>query len=92
MSKWRKKKEYRAVSLSELTWKRFRKEPEGVISLVFILLVIGIAILGYLITPDHTPYCNHQQLEIAIRPPGFTVQLLQVKQSLCQTVPLYSTF
>ena len=90
MFKWRKKKEYRAVSLSELTWKRFRKEPEGVISLFFILLVIAIAILGYLITPDHTPYCNHQQLEIAIRPPGFTVQLLQVKPE--QTVPKCSFF
>ena len=48
------------------------------ISLGFILFVIVVAILGYLITPDHSPYCNHQQLEIALRSPGFSVQLLQV--------------
>lgn len=77
----KKNKDYRAVSLSELTWKRFKKEGQGMVSLFFILCVVIIAVLGYLITPDSTPYCNHQQLEIAIRPPGFTAQLLQVKPS-----------
>ncbi len=75
----KKDKNYKAVSLSELTWQRFRKEKQGVMSLLFIIAVIIIAILGYLITPDSTPYCNHQQLEIAIKNPGFNVQLLQVK-------------
>lgn len=75
----KKEKAYKAVSLSELTWKRFRKEWEGMVSLVFILMVIVVALLGYLITPDSTPYCNHQQLETALRKPGFTVDLLQVK-------------
>ena len=75
----KKPKDYNAVSLSALTWKRFRKQWEGMASLVFIMLVIIISILGYLITPDSTPYCNHQQLEIALRKPGFSVQLLQVQ-------------
>ena len=81
----RKPKEYRATSLSELTWQRFKKEKEGMISLGFILFVVVVAVLGYLITPDHSPYCNHQQLEIALRSPGFSVQLLQVKPA--QDVP-----
>ena len=51
------------------------------VSLGYILLMVVIAVLGYLITPDSTPYCNHQQLEIALQKPGFSVQLLQVKQS-----------
>ncbi|MBO7648937.1 MAG: ABC transporter permease, partial [Bacteroidales bacterium] len=80
MSFFRKEtKNYRATSLSELTWQRFKKEKEGMISLGFILLVIVVAIVGYLITPDHSPHCNHQQLEIALRSPGFTTQLLQVE-------------
>lgn len=74
-----KKKEERVVSLSALTWQRFKKEWEGMVSLGFILIVVVIALLGYLITPDSTPFCNHQQLEIALRKPGFTVDLLQVK-------------
>ncbi len=74
-------KEYRATSLSALTWQRFKKEREGMVSLAFILLVIIVSILGYLITPDPTPYCNRQQLEIALRSPGFKVDMLQVKHS-----------
>ena len=81
----RKPKEYRATSLSELTWQRFKKEKEGMVSLGFILLVILISVLGYLITPDPTPYCNRQQLEIALREPGFRVDMLQVR--LSQEVP-----
>ena len=72
-------KEYKSVSLSELTWKRFKENKQGVVSLGFIIFVIIIATLGYIITPDQTPYCNNQQLEIALRKPGFEVQLLQIK-------------
>ncbi|MCR4964648.1 MAG: ABC transporter permease [Bacteroidales bacterium] len=84
----RKPKEYRATSISELTWKRFKKEKEGMVSLAFILLVIIISVLGYLITPDPTPYCNRQQLEIALRGPGFKVEMLQVQSP--QEVPHYN--
>ena len=75
----RKKNEFNAVSLSALTWKKFKKEKQGMFSLIFILIVVCIAILGYLITPDSTPYCNQQQLEIALQKPGFKVQLLNLK-------------
>ena len=46
------------------------------ISLVFLGLVFLMAILGYLITPNKTPYCNEQHLEIALQPPGFSVYFL----------------
>lgn len=83
MSIFKKKpNDYKSVSLSALTWKRFKKEWEGMISLAFIVLVVLVSILGYLITPDHSPHCNHQQLEIALRKPGFTVELLQVQQPI----------
>lgn len=77
----RKPKDYKAVSLAELTWKRFKKEKQGVFALGYILLVVLIALLGYLITPDHTPYCNHQQLEISLRKPGFSVDILKVRSN-----------
>ena len=77
-----KKPVEKALSLSSLTLNRFKKEKIGIISLGFIVLVLLIAILGYLITPDSTPYCNDQHLEIALQKPGFKVQMLQVNDHL----------
>ena len=76
----REPKQYKAVSLSEITWQKFKREKMGMISLAFIILVAIVALLGYLITPDATPFCNSQHLEIALRKPGFKVQMLYVKQ------------
>lgn len=78
----KKKPVEKALSLSELTKKRFLKEKVGLIALSFIIIVVLIAILGYLITPDSTPYCNDQHLEIALQKPGFKVQMLQLKNQL----------
>jgi len=72
----KKRTEEKALSLSALTWKRFKKEKLGMISLVFLCLVFLMAILGYLITPDQTPYCNDQHLEIALQPPGFSTYFI----------------
>ncbi len=57
-------------SLDRMAWRRFRRNPLSVASLVVIGLFIVVAILGYLITPDHTPYCNQQYLELATLKPG----------------------
>ena len=72
----KKQSQEKALSLSALTWKRFKKEKTGMICLVFLGLVFLLAILGYLVTPDSTPYCNDQHLEIALQPPGFSVYFL----------------
>ena len=76
----RQPKQYKAISLSEITWQKFKREKMGMISMAFIILVAIVALLGYLITPDQTPYCNAQHLEIALRKPGFKVQMLYEKQ------------
>ncbi len=59
---------------------RFARNTLGVVSLVIILVTIIIAILGYLITPDSTPMCNNQMLEISMQKPGFEVELLKVRK------------
>lgn len=46
------------------------------VSMVFILFNLLIALLGYLITPDSSPYANTQLPEIAAEKPGFRVKLL----------------
>ncbi len=56
-------------SLDRMAWRRFRRNPLSVASLVIIGLFAVVALLGYLITPDHTPYCNQQYLELATLKP-----------------------
>ena len=58
-----------STSLNHAVWHRLRRNPLAMTSLAFILLVSIIAILGYLVTPDPTPYCNQQYLELATQKP-----------------------
>lgn len=46
--------------------------------LVALLLFAMIALLGYLITPDSTPFANRQHLEIATLKPGSKVDFLML--------------
>lgn len=57
-------------TIDNAVWQRFRRNPLSVASLAVIALFAIVAILGYLITPDHTPYCNQQYLELATLKPG----------------------
>jgi peptide/nickel transport system permease protein len=66
-------------SLSSLAWKRFRKNRLGFGSLIFIGVTALIALLGYLISPDPTPFANQQYLELGLKKPGTTVMFLPVK-------------
>lgn len=66
------------TSLSSLTWKRFRQNGMAMVSLIVILCFVMVAILGYAITPDSTPYCNQQYLEIASQKPGSHASFLYV--------------
>ena len=72
-------------SLSSLAWKKFRKNRLGFGSLVFIGLTVVVACLGYLITPDSTPFANDQYLELGLKKPGFTVTMLPVKINIPAT-------
>ncbi len=56
-------------SLDRMAWRRFRRNPLSIVRLVVIGFCALVAILGYLITPDHTPYCNQQYLELATLKP-----------------------
>ena len=49
-------------------------------ALIIILSACLVSILGYLITPDKTPYANDQKPELHIKPPGFKVTMLAVKK------------
>lgn len=68
-------------SLDRQAWRRFRRNPLSVASLVVIGLFALVALLGYLITPDPTPYCNQQYLELATLHPGSHAQMLCLRDT-----------
>jgi len=77
----RKKKYLTSGSLSKLALHRLLHNQLAVASGIIILLAILISILGYLITPDSTPFANEQFLELSARKPGFDVTMLRVEKN-----------
>ena len=72
------------TSLSGMAWRRFRRNKLSVASLAVIGLFVLVALLGYLITPDPTPYCNQQYLELATLKPLSKIQFTYVDDGLPQ--------
>lgn len=62
----------------KIVWRRLTKNPLALVSICIIGLFSVVALLGYLITPDKTPYANEQHLEIAVQKPGFCVLMLKI--------------
>jgi len=71
-----KDKNFFSRPLSYYTWQRLLKNKLAIFGMVVIGLSIIVAVLGYSITPDSSPNCNTELLELAIKPPGFMVKIL----------------
>ena len=63
-------------SPSKKIWKRFKRNKLAFGGLLFISLLMILGILGYLITPDQTPYANTYQLQLNKIKPGRTFKFL----------------
>jgi peptide/nickel transport system permease protein len=70
-----------SYSLESHAWKRFKKNRPAMWSMYFIIFSAIVAILGYVITPDSSPNANNQVLELSVKPPGFKIQMLLVKEN-----------
>ena len=70
----------RSSSFRSASWRRLKKNPGAMIGLVIIAIAVLIAIFGYFIAPDPTPYANRIILEIGGQKPGFEQQFLLVKK------------
>ncbi|NTW26333.1 MAG: ABC transporter permease, partial [Lentimicrobium sp.] len=68
-------------SLSAKSWNKLRRNKTAAASMIVILIASLVSILGYLVSPDSTPFANNQILEIAASKPGFKVQLLLIKKN-----------
>jgi peptide/nickel transport system permease protein len=66
---------------SQRTWKAFKRNKIAVAALVFILLSVLIAILGYLVMPDSTPYANRMTVQLGIKKPGAEFTMLRIRKS-----------
>ena len=81
------KTRYKAQSVSAIAWRKFCKNKQGMAFLIFIGILSVIAVLGYAITPDSTPYANEQILEIRLQKPMAKVKMVSVKKN--HDVPHY---
>ena len=68
-------------SPNQKAFKRLLKNKPALFGLWVIALSVVIAIVGYLIAPDHTPNANDQLAAIALKPPGFSVQVLAMRKN-----------
>lgn len=79
---FRKRKiEFETQSLSAQTWKRFKRNKPAMLGLFVIVLASIVSVLGYLVTPNKTTFCNNQKPELHIKSPGFSIQHLLVRKN-----------
>jgi peptide/nickel transport system permease protein len=68
-----------ATTTTELTtFSKFKKQYLGVVSLVFIILVLVMAIFAYMLSPDSSENANQMHLSIHSKAPGFSVTMLHI--------------
>ncbi len=79
LQRWLRRK--KPISPGSIIWLKFRRNIFALGGLILIIISLAVAILGYLITPDSSPYANEQVLEIATQKPGFNVQILKVRKN-----------
>ena len=68
-------------SPNQRAWGRFLKNKPALFGLGWIVICIVIALLGYLISPDNSPNVNYQTPEVALKNPGFSIQMLKVRKN-----------
>lgn len=67
-----------SFSFSQQVWHRLKKRKAAFISLVVIVLAALVAVFGYAIAPDNTPFADLQTVEIQARKPGYQQLFLKI--------------
>jgi peptide/nickel transport system permease protein len=71
----------RSESPLSRNWKQFKRNKTAVFGLSIIAIAALISILGALIRPDATPDANSQNVSLAKKGIGFSVEVLKVKKN-----------
>ena len=87
---FRKKVFASSQSFQRMTWKRLLKSRLTIAAMLCIGLAALVAALGYLITPDGTPFANRQHIEISAQAPGFKANMLKMIRN--EVMPKQSFF
>lgn len=67
-----------SYSFTQQVWKRLKKRKAAFISLLVIAFAVLVAIFGYVIAPDNTPFADLQTVEIQARKPGYEQRFLKI--------------
>lgn len=68
------------ASFLQVTWQRLKKNKLAFAGLIIIILSVFIAIFGYLIAPDDSPFADLQTVEIQAKKPGYQQLFLKIPQ------------
>jgi peptide/nickel transport system permease protein len=66
---------------SKRTWQAFKRNKIAVAGLIFIILTLLVAVLGYLIMPDKSPHANNMTIQLSIKKPGSSFMMLRIRKS-----------
>src|SRR5215203_6682561 len=77
-------------SFWQASWMRLKKNKGAMAGLVMVVLAILIAVFGYFLAPDPSPFANRIILEIGGEKPGYTQNFLLVKKMEPQSEGLLS--
>jgi peptide/nickel transport system permease protein len=72
-------------SIQRAAWKRLKKNKGAVAGLIIIIIAILVAVFGYFIAPDHSPYANRIILEIGSSKPGYAQEFIKIKKENSHT-------
>ncbi|MBC7616802.1 MAG: ABC transporter permease [Pedobacter sp.] len=68
-------------SPSKKIWNKFKRNKLAFGGLIFILILMLMGVLGYLITPDQTPYANTMHLQLSNKKPFRTFDFLIINRN-----------
>ena len=68
-------------AFTQQAWKRLRRNKGAVAGLAVIVLALVVAVFAYFLAPDGTSHANRMVLEIGGQQPGFSVQMLSLRQA-----------
>ncbi len=71
---------YKQQSFWQTSWKRLKKNKGAMAGLVMIVIAIFIALFGYFLASDPSPFANRIILEIGGEKPGYQQSFLLVKK------------